>query len=102
MQDHAADELHVEMAHVDGAAASLAAYRKGLGQDAVQGLAVGDTLLEQSGLGAQVGVALLEQIGLELADARDEGTHALEDTCVSGAEDFLGDGTEQGNPSAPR
>jgi hypothetical protein len=32
----------------------------------------------------------------------DDGTHAFQDTRVLGAEDFLGDGAEQGNPSAPR
>jgi hypothetical protein len=37
VQDHPADELHVEMPHVHRAPARLATNRKGLGQQAVQG-----------------------------------------------------------------
>jgi acylphosphatase len=88
VQDHAADELHVEVAHVDHAAAGLAAHGEGLGQDAVQAFAIGDALPEFYGLGAQLVVALFAQVGLELADARDDGAHAFEDTRVSGAEDL--------------
>ncbi len=102
VQNHAADELHVEVAHVHRAAASLAAHGEGFGQDAIQLFTVRDALPEDDGLGAQLVVALVAHLGLQLADAGDDGTHALEDARVLGAEDFLGDVAEQGDPSAPR
>ena len=102
VQDHAADELHVEVAHVDHAAAGLPADGKRLGQDAIQRLAVGDALPESDGLAAQVVVAEAEQPAFKLADARDDGAHAFEDARVLGAKNLFCDVTEQGNPSAPR
>ena len=39
MENHAADQLHVEMAHVELAAGHLPTDREGLGQDVVKGLA---------------------------------------------------------------
>ena len=41
VQDHAADELHVEVAHLDGAPAGLADDGEGFGQDLVEGGALG-------------------------------------------------------------
>ncbi len=96
VQDHAADELHIEVAHVHHAPAGLATHGEGLGQDAVQAFAVGHALLESDGLGAQVVVALALELGFELSDASHDGAHALEDTRVLGAEDFLGDSADQG------
>ena len=43
MQHHAADQLHVEVPHVEHAAAGFADDGKGLGQQVVERLAVGDT-----------------------------------------------------------
>jgi hypothetical protein len=44
VQGHAADQLHVEVAHAQGAAPRLAGHGKRLGQQAVEGLAVGQAL----------------------------------------------------------
>ena len=41
VQHHAADQLHVEVAHLHGAPAGLAHHRKGLGQNLVQRLLLG-------------------------------------------------------------
>src|SRR6185312_1121076 len=49
MQHDAADELHVEVAHPNRAAASLAHHREGVGQNIVQCRAVGQLLLEVGG-----------------------------------------------------
>ena len=102
VQDHATDELYVEVPHVHHAAAGLATDGEGLGQHAVQAFAVGNALLEFDGFAAQLVVGLAFEVGLELADAGDDGAHAFEHTRVLGAEDFLRDGTDQGDPSAPR
>ncbi len=44
VQDHAADQLDVEVTHAHHALASLADDGEGLGQDLVEGLALGDAL----------------------------------------------------------
>ena len=62
VQHHAADELHVEVPHVEHAAAGLADDGEGLGQQVVERLAVGDALAELGGLVAE----LLVGEGLDL------------------------------------
>ena len=54
VEDDAADELDVEVPHVEHAAAGLADDREGLGQEVVQGLALGDALPELRGLGREL------------------------------------------------
>ena len=69
MQDHAADELHVEVAHLHGAPAGFADDGEGLGQDLIECGALGsfdflgigdafetrsDAGFEFGGLGAQL------------------------------------------------
>ncbi len=50
VEDDAAHELHVEVPHVEHASAALAHHREGLGQEVVEGLTLGDPLLEFGGL----------------------------------------------------
>ena len=57
VQDHAADELHVVVAHPEHALARLAADGEGLGQEVVERRAVVELLLELGRLRAQLGVA---------------------------------------------
>ena len=52
VQDHAADQLHVEMALAERALGGLAHGGEGLGQDVVQGLALGQPLAQHRGAGA--------------------------------------------------
>ena len=54
VQDHAADQLHVEVPHVERAAAGLADDGEGFGQQVVERLAVGEPLAELDGLAAQL------------------------------------------------
>ena len=54
VQHHAADQLHVEVPHVQHAAAGLADDGEGLGQQVVERLAVGEPLAELGGLRAQL------------------------------------------------
>jgi hypothetical protein len=46
VQHHAADQLHVVMAHAEHAARGFAADGEGFGQQLVERFAVGDALLE--------------------------------------------------------
>ena len=63
VQHHAADQLHVEMAHVEEAAAGLADHGEGFDEQVVEGGALGDSLFELDGLGGEVDIR-------QLADAR--------------------------------
>jgi hypothetical protein len=53
MQRHAADHLHIEMAHAEHPLAGFAHHRKGLGQQGVEAFALLHARLEFVGLGAQ-------------------------------------------------
>ncbi len=83
VEDHAADELDIEVAHADGAAAGLADDGEGLGQDLVQGGLFGgvdgvanlggaglDGIGRYGNFGDRVGDALAELGGLLRAAAR--------------------------------
>ena len=56
VQDHAADQLHVEMALAEGALGGLADVGEGLGQEVVEGLAAGERARKLGGLGLQAGI----------------------------------------------
>ncbi len=73
VQDHAADQLDVEVAHAEGAARRLAGDREGLDQDVVEGGARRQLLLELRRLGAQLGVGQGLDAGLERVDGGDLG-----------------------------
>jgi hypothetical protein len=53
VQHHAADQLHVEVAHAEHALAGLAHHGEGFGQQVVERLARGHALAEFVGLAAQ-------------------------------------------------
>ena len=59
VEDHAADELHVVVAHPERAPAGLAADGEGLDEDVVERRAVVELLLELGGLGLELGVGEL-------------------------------------------
>ena len=54
VQAHAADQLHVEVAHLQGALAGFAHHRERLGHDRVERLALRDALLERRRLRLQL------------------------------------------------
>jgi len=87
VQHHAADQLHVVVAHAQHAAAGLAADREGFGQDLVEGFPAGDALLELRRLRLQLLVGQLLQLRLQRVDLVDDALQLLEQTLVATAED---------------
>ncbi len=91
VQDHAADELHVEMALAERALGGLAAGREGRNQDVVERLAFGDLLLEVLGAGAQRLVGQLLKLLLQRVDLVHARLIALDAPLVGGAEQLAGE-----------
>ncbi len=88
VQNHAADQLDIEMAHVQNAAAGFANHREGFDQKVVERGAAGQFFLEFNCFGGQIDVGKLLHRGLEIVDCGDDRTHRLDLALVSGAEDF--------------
>ena len=88
VQGHRALQLDVEVAHLHGALGALAHHCKGLGQERVKGFALGDTLAELVGLGAQGLVVELLEVGLQGIDALHRLAVLLEQPVVARAEDL--------------
>ena len=88
VQHHAADELHVEVPHVQHAAAGLADDGKGLGQQVVERLAVGEPRAEFGGLAAELFVGELLDLRLFCVDRGDERAQPLQVTLVLRADDL--------------
>ena len=72
VEDDAADELHVEVPHVQHAASGLADDGEGLGQQVVERLALGDARAELRRLGAELLVGERLDRRLERVDLLDE------------------------------
>ncbi len=89
VQDHAADQLDVVVAHPERALAALADHRERLRQDLVERGALVEPALEVGGHPAELRVRLLLHRRLELADPGDEGLELLELALVLAAEQFL-------------
>ncbi len=68
VQDHATDQLNVEVALAERAATRLAGQRKGLGQEIVERLPVAGSLAQRVGLDPQLVVAEKLHLRLDLAD----------------------------------
>ena len=77
VQCHGANELHVKVAHTHGALGSLTHGGKGLGEHVVERLAVGVTLAELIGLGAEFLLGHLLKLGLKTVDLVDDLVVAL-------------------------
>ena len=88
VQHDAADELHVEVAHVEHAPACLAHDGKGLGQQLVQRLPGGDALPQLDGLESQLLIGEPEQRGLDSVDLLNQGRDALQLALVLCADDL--------------
>ena len=71
VQHHAADQLHVEVAHPHGAARRLAHDGERLGQQVLERLAVAGALAQGVGVAAQLVVVEQLELGLPLVDALD-------------------------------
>ena len=99
VKDHAADELHVEVALAQGALGRLADGGEGRHQDIVQGLAGGELGLEVLRAGAELLVGQGLQLGLHRVDGRHLGPIGLQPAIIDRAEDFLRERTEHREPS---
>ena len=78
VERHAADKLHVKMAHARCAHGSLAHSRKRLGQHIVGGSAGLHALAQLGGNGTQLFVGLRLHIGFKAADFRGQGLVILQ------------------------
>ena len=91
VQGRPTHDLHVEVALAEGALARLADGGERLGEDVVEGLAVGEPLLEDVGLGAQLGVGELLEVLLDRVDLGRDVVELLEDAPLTGAQQLLDD-----------
>ena len=94
VQHHAADQLHVEVPHVQHAPAGFADDGEGFDEQIVERFAVGDALAELDGLGAELLVGQRLDLRLERADLGDQRAEPLDLTLVLRADDFGEDLTE--------
>ncbi len=90
VEDDAALDLHVEVPLAERALRRLAHRGEGIGQDVVQGLAVGEALAQPAGPGLQGLVVQFLDFRLQRVDRRDRGIERLDETVVGGPEDPLG------------
>jgi hypothetical protein len=87
VEDHAAHELDVEMAHPEDAARRLTDDRERLRENVVERRALIELLAQLAGLGTQLVVGEIRQTGTELVDALDQRPHALQLPIVLGSDD---------------
>src|SRR5690606_13468152 len=85
VQRQATDELHVEVAHAQGAAGGLAHHREGFDRQVIEPGARGQPLAELHRLGAEGLVGEGFQILLELAGLDSPGTIAAHDAFAAAA-----------------
>ena len=78
MQHDAADQLDVEVAHVEDAAAGFADDGEGFDQKIVERCALRDAFFEFNGFGGEIDVGELLQGRLEIVDCGDDRTHRLD------------------------
>ena len=101
MEDHAAHQLHVEMALAEGSLGRLAHGREGFLEQVVEGLAGGQPLAEALGPGPQIGVRERLELGLESVDGSDRLVQGLDDAVVGRAEQPLGESANHGRRVLP-
>ncbi len=95
MQDDAAHELDVEVAHVEDPPGRLPDDGEGLDEEVVQRLAGGQTAPELVGLGPELGVREPLHVGLQGVDAVDDPPEPPDLPFVLGPEDFAEDSRDQ-------
>jgi len=89
VQDHAADQLHIEVTHLQHAFARLAADRERLGQQLVERLATTDALPEFRRFRAQLIVRQLLDLRFERIDRRDGLLILLDEPLIAAAKNLL-------------
>ncbi|MNV59988.1 hypothetical protein D3C71_1524380 [compost metagenome] len=88
VQRHAAQQLHIEVAHLHHALGTLADHGKRFWQDVVQRFAPGNAVLELLGFLAQLLVAQLFVLWLHRIDARHDLAVLLEQAIIATAKNF--------------
>ena len=88
VQRHAADQLHIKVAHFHAALGAFAHYSKSLGQDGVQGLALGNAVFEFLRFGAQRFIAQAFKGRLHRVDLGGSFAVLLEQPVIAAAENF--------------
>ena len=89
MQNHAADQLHVKMAHAHDPLAGFTHDSKGLTQQVIKHLAVGKSLPEFVRLGTKFIVTQRSHALFKRADRFHLRAHALDQSGVSAAKQLL-------------
>ena len=88
MQHHAADQLHIEMPHVQNAASGFAHRGEGRNQQIVERGALRDLFAELDGLRGQILVRQRLHLRLQIVDRRNDRPHLLDFALMLGAEYF--------------
>ena len=88
VQHHAADQLHIEVAHAERALGRLADDREGLGQQGIELFARRHAAAKLVGLGAQRLVRQRRHLRFERVDALDVALVGLEQPLVAAAENL--------------
>jgi len=96
VQDHAADQLDVVVAHAEHALRGLAHHRESLRQQGVEAFALLDARLELRRLGLQLGIAELLHLRFKRVDLLLDLLVALEQAFVTTAEQAGQDLIEHG------
>ncbi|GBQ30116.1 hypothetical protein AA700_1727 [Acidiphilium acidophilum DSM 700] len=91
MQDHAADQLNIEMAHAKNAFRSFATDREGFREQIVQRFAAFDARPEFDGLGLKRGIIKFSQARLDGVDPADPAAIGFQGAIVGSAEKRAGD-----------
>ncbi len=87
LQREAADELHIEVAHLERAARGFADHRESLGREVGERRAFGEALAEFDGLGAQGLIAQRLQRRLECGRLAHRRFIAFDDAVVATAKE---------------
>jgi hypothetical protein len=96
VEHDAADQLDVVVALAERALGRLAHRGEGLGEQAVEILAIGQTRAEQGGLVGEIGVVHRRNNGLKAVDLADQTAERLDVTFVGRTEQGLGKAAEHG------
>jgi hypothetical protein len=91
VEHDAADQLHVEVPHVQRPAAGLANDGKGLGQEVVEGLALSEPVAELDGPRPELLVGECLNVRFFGVDLGDERADSFQLTLVLGADDLRKD-----------
>jgi hypothetical protein len=86
VEHHAADQLHVEVAHAQRTLGRLAHHRKSLREQLVEGRPLGVLVFQFIGFSAQLRVRELRHRGLEGIDLGDRPRVLLEQAFIAAAE----------------